>query len=63
MSGKMEGNWCKVWKTLTCPKAKRSHCWMSWLSVMLDHFCWAHGSLKVKQDAQVYHRRPARAAG
>jgi IS1 family transposase len=49
-------------KTLTFSKAKRYHRWMSWLSVGLYNFCRAHGSLKVKQGAQVSHRSPAMAA-
>jgi hypothetical protein len=53
----------KVRKTLTFSKAKRYYRWMSWLSVTLYNFCRAHGSLKVKQDAQVHHRSPAMAAG
>jgi hypothetical protein len=32
----------KVRKTLPFAKAQRSHRWMSWLSVGLDNFCWAH---------------------
>jgi hypothetical protein len=50
-------------KTLTFSKAKRYHRGMSWLSVTLDNFCRAHGSLKVKQDTQVHPRSPAMAAG
>jgi hypothetical protein len=53
----------KVRKTLTFANARRSHRWMSWLSVTLDNFCWEHGSLKIKQEAQVHHRSPAMAAG
>jgi IS1 family transposase len=53
----------KVRKTLTFSKAKRYHHWMSWLSVTLYNFCWGHGSLKIKQETQVYHRSPAMAAG
>jgi IS1 family transposase len=49
----------KVRKTLAFSKAHRYHQWMSWLSVALYNFCRAHGSLKVKQEAQVHHRSPA----
>jgi IS1 family transposase len=52
----------KVRKTRVFSKVRRYHRWMSWLSVALYNFCRAHGSLKVQQDAQVYHRSPAVAA-
>lgn len=52
----------KVRKTLTFSKAKRYHRWMSWLSATLYNFCRAHGSLKGKQEEQVYHRSPAMVA-
>jgi IS1 family transposase len=53
----------KVRKTLTFSKARRYHRWMSWLSVGLYNFCRGHGSLKMKQEAQLHHRSPAMAAG
>jgi hypothetical protein len=49
-------------QTLTFSKARRSHRWMRWLSVTLYNFCRAHGSLKGKQEEQVYHRSPAMVA-
>jgi hypothetical protein len=52
----------KVRKTLAFSKVPRYHRWMSWLSVALYNFCYAHGGLTVKQDAQVHHRSPAVAA-
>jgi IS1 family transposase len=53
----------KVRKTLTFSKARRYHLGMSWRSVTLYNFCRAHGSLRIKQEAQVHHRSPAMAAG
>jgi IS1 family transposase len=52
----------KVRKTLAFSPVPRDHRWMSWLSGGLYNFCHAHGSLKIKQEAQVYHRSPAMAA-
>ena len=52
----------KVRKTLAFSNASRYHRWMSWLSVGLYNFCRAHSSLKLKHEAQVWHRSPAMAA-
>jgi hypothetical protein len=52
-----------VRKTLAFAPARRSHRWMSWLSVGLSHFCRPHRSLQIKQADQVTHRSPALAAG
>jgi IS1 family transposase len=53
----------KVRRTLAFSKMTRYHRWMSWLSVVQYHFCWAHGSLKVKHDTRMEQRSPAMAAG
>jgi IS1 family transposase len=52
----------KVRKTLTFSKARRYHCWMSWLSVSLYNFCRAHSSLQGKEDVPRAHRSPAMVA-
>ncbi len=53
----------KVRKTLVFSQARRSHGWMSGLSVGLDNFCRPHSRLKINQADQVTHRSPAMAAG
>jgi IS1 family transposase len=50
-------------KTLAFSKSSRYHRWMSWLSVVQDNFCRAHGSLRLKDAGRVHHRTPAMAAG
>ena len=51
----------KVRKTLAFSKVCRYHRWMSWLSGGLYSICRDHGSLTIKQEAQVHHRSPAMA--
>jgi len=48
----------QVRRTLAFSNMTRYHRWMSWLSVVQYNFCWAHGSLKVKQDTRMQHRAP-----
>jgi IS1 family transposase len=53
----------QVRKTLAFSKARRYHCWMSWLSVGHDNFCRPHRSVQIKEDNRVTHQSPAMAAG